>query len=612
MTSPTAGPSTDAARSGPVAGTAGPSADAARPRLVEETIGQREDRYRGMLGLQPLGYRLAARTRLWGWLGPLAMAAVAAVLRLVGLNHPHSLVFDETYYVKDAFTLDRFGFATQWDPEDEDVGVNPNFVAGDYHEMTDKASYVVHGDVGKWLIALGMRLFGADNGLGWRFSAAVAGVLCVLLLGRIAFHLFRSAVLATTASGYLALDGVSVVNSRTALLDVFLTLFVLVGLWALLRDRDQTRARLAARLGRAPDPWSDPWGPPTGMRWWLLVAGVALGVAAGVKWSGFYAAAAFGITAFLWDLQARRAVGVRLPVGAAVMRGGIPAFLALVPATLVTYTATWFSWFTHPGAYMRGWAAGQRDSGVVVPRDWLPDTLNSWVQYHLQMLEFHRTLESEHSYMAHPAGWLLQIRPTSYFWEDLTEKGVVVSCGSDRCVQAITSVGNPFVWWFAFLALALVIAMAWRRKDWRAWAILAGYAGTYLPWFLFANRTVFTFYTVVIAPFVVLALVYALGLLAHLLPLHDPTDPSGRAGPQWLQLRPLRQLRRRHRTPSVERLRQPRRTLSVERSRRIGRVTYRVVSALVVLAAAFWWPLWFGVTVPYWFWQLHMWFPSWV
>ncbi len=565
-----------------------------RPRLVDETVADREDRYRGMLGLRPLAYRVAARSRLWAWLGPLAMSLVAAVVRFVNLNHPHDLVFDETYYVKDAFTLDRFGFATRWEPEDKD---HPNqyFIDGDYREMTDQASYVVHGDVGKWLIALGMRAFGADNGVGWRFSAALAGVLCVLLVGRIAYRLLQSPLLATTASGYLALDGVSIVDSRTALLDVFLTVFVLVGFWALLRDRERTRARLAHRMARVHDPWADPWGPGTGVRWWLVVAGVALGVAAGVKWSGFYAAAAFGIAAFLWDVQARRAVGVLSPVSAGVMRGGIPAFLALVPVTLAAYVATWFSWFAHPGAYLRSWAANLRAAGSPLPRAWLPDTVNSFLEYHLQMLDFHRHLESEHSYMAHPAGWLLQIRPTSFYWEDLTEKGLDVSCGSDRCVQAITSVGNPFLWWFGALALLLVAVMAWRRSDWRAWAILAGYAATYFPWFLFANRTVFTFYTVVIAPFVALAAVYALGLLTHTIPLADPADPSGRAGPLWF------------------RWRLPRRdAASLAVSRRRGWIVYWTVTGAIVVAAAFWWPLWLGVTVPYWFWRLHMWFPTWV
>ena len=31
-------------------------------------------------------------------------------------------------------------------------------------------------------------------------------------------------------------------------------------------------------------------------------------------------------------------------------------------------------------------------------------------------------------------------------------------------------------------------------RDWRAGAILAGYAGGYLPWFLVGDRTIYQFY----------------------------------------------------------------------------------------------------------------------
>lgn len=579
-----------------------------RPRLVDESVSEREDRYRDMLGLRPRAYHLAARARLWSWLGPLLATLVGAVLRLVNLDHPDRLVFDETYYVKDAFTLDRFGFATRWDPDGDSA--DGNFARGDVHEMTDVAAYVVHGDVGKWLIALGMRLFGADNGLGWRFSAAVAGTLCVLLVGRIAWRLFESALLATTASGLLALEGVSIVTSRTALLDVFLTVFVLVGFWAVLRDRAASRARLARALARGPETRR---GPRTWGRWWLVLAGVALGLAAGVKWSGFYAAAALGITVFIWELQARRAIGVPSWRIGAVLHGGLPAFLALVPATLLTYVASWFSWFTHPGAYMHTWAADQRAAGQSVPRGWLPDTLNSFWQYHLNMAEFHTNLDSPHSYQSAPHGWLLQLRPTSFAFDDfVVPEAAQRMCGADRCVQVITSVGNPFVWWFGFLALFLVIGMAVTRRDWRAGAILAGYAATYLPWLFFAGRTVFTFYTVVIAPFVVLALTYALGLLAQETPLADRAGSRRRAtavlllprrAEVWAWLTsPDGAAELPSDAPGGARAR---------RSRTAGRVVAAVVLALVVVAAILWWPLWSATTVTYTFWFLHTWLPGW-
>ena len=47
--------------------------------------------------------------RLWGWLAPGLIALVGGVLRFWTLDRPHALVFDETYYVKQAYSLLRFG-----------------------------------------------------------------------------------------------------------------------------------------------------------------------------------------------------------------------------------------------------------------------------------------------------------------------------------------------------------------------------------------------------------------------------------------------------------------------------------------------------------------------
>jgi dolichyl-phosphate-mannose-protein mannosyltransferase len=51
------------------------------------------------------------------------------------------------------------------------------------------------------------------------------------------------------------------------------------------------------------------------------------------------------------------------------------------------------------------------------------------------------------------------------------------------------------------------------RRDWRAGAILAGVLATWAPWLLFVGRTTFAFYAVAIAPFLVLAVAYVLGLI---------------------------------------------------------------------------------------------------
>ena len=115
------------------------------------------------------------------------------------------LVFDETYYVKGAYSLLTQGFEGAWEGED----ANTHFLNGDYSSaLTTNPDYVVHPPLGKWLMAIGQALFGTDNGLGWRFTTAALGVASVLLIVYVALRLFRSPLLAGFAGLAMALDGI--------------------------------------------------------------------------------------------------------------------------------------------------------------------------------------------------------------------------------------------------------------------------------------------------------------------------------------------------------------------------------------------------------------------
>lgn len=496
--------------------------------------------------------------RLRGWLIAAGVTLLAAALRLPGLGRPHSLVFDETYYVKDAWTLLRLGYPAVW-PEDP----NPRFEAGHVDIYSTQASYVVHPQVGKWFIAIGEWFVGVQNPVGWRISAAVAGILLVLVVTRVGRRLMRSDALGAVAGLLVALDGLAIVQSRTGLLDGFLALTVTAAFGALLIDRDRTAERLE-RLG-AQVRWG-PFGPHLGLRGWRLTAGVLLGLSCGIKWSGIWFVAGFGLLSVGWDAMARRRVGVpRWAVGT-LLRDSVPAFVSLVLVAGATYVASWFRWFSSPDSYMHTWAVRHPGEGVT----WLPDTLRSWVQYHAQMWDFHTHLTTPHDYAAKAFTWMIQWRPTSFFYE--SPEPAQQACGSDHCSQAITSLGNPLIWWLGCIAVVAAIVWIVRRRDAIFAATLTGLAAGWLPWFLFPERTIFTFYAIVMLPFVALTLTWA---GARFLGLDDPDAAFGDAA-RWRQ------------------------------------VTVGVAGALIVLVTAFFYPIWTAMVVPFWFWQLHMWMPSWV
>lgn len=459
---------------------------------------------------------LPAQVRLWGWLATAGAGLIAILTRFIGLNHPHQMVFDETYYVKGGYSLITYGYERDWTGED----ASEIFVQGSDIAARTTADYVVHPPFGKWLIGFGQSLFGTDNGFGWRFATALAGVISVMLITRIALRMFRSVPMAFLAGLFMAIDGVGIVLSRTGILDNLLATFVLAGFWAVLKDRDWTRRRLAHRVAygtvTAHGIPTSYLGPVLLWRPWLILAGTFIGLGCGVKWSAAYALAVFGILVFAWDTAAKKQLKVRGWFTSGIVTGGIPAFVNFIPVALVAYVGAWTSWFLNPNSFKRGWAENQRIIREDVPFDGLGDAVAEWIAYHKQMWEFHTGLDSPHTYQSQPWDWILQIRPVNFYWPP--QEKIVQDCGAERCVQAINSVGNPAIWWLAAASLLVVIWFAFRHGDWRAWAILAGYGAMYLPWFNYIGRTIYQFYSVAFLPYVILALIFALSWVTDMLP----------------------------------------------------------------------------------------------
>src|SRR5690606_13574640 len=108
-------------------------------------------------------------------------------------------------------------------------------------------------DGGKWMIGAGQALIGMDP-VGWRISAVVAGVLTAFVLARLVLRLTDSIAMACVAAYLWAIDGVAFVMSRIALLDIFLTFWIVSMVAALAADQDWLRRRLPDPVG-----WFRPW-----------------------------------------------------------------------------------------------------------------------------------------------------------------------------------------------------------------------------------------------------------------------------------------------------------------------------------------------------------------
>jgi dolichyl-phosphate-mannose--protein O-mannosyl transferase len=348
----------------------------------------------------------------------MTLTLFAFLIRVFHLGTPKGLVFDEIYYVDGARDYLKYGVeVTKGAPE-----------------------FVVHPPVGKWLIAAGIKLFG-DHEFGWRIAVAVAGTLTIYLTARIAQRIFHENKWANLAALLMVIDGLNLVMSRTALLDIFLTLFVLLSVNAWLKGK-------------------------------YLNFAIYLGLAMGCKWSALYFIIAFLALELILNRNLIRVIKVGV-------------------TSIGIYLLTWFGWF----ASTLGW-----------DRDSRSNPISSLIYYHKEMLGFHTGLTEKHSYQANPWSWLVMGRPTSFFYE--SPKG----CGSKSCAQEVLAIGTPLLWWLGALAVVFLIGVnlhnfAMREFDMSSLIPFLGIAAGYLPWFFFQKRTVFTFYAIVIEPFLILAIV---------------------------------------------------------------------------------------------------------
>jgi dolichyl-phosphate-mannose-protein mannosyltransferase len=498
---------------------------------------------------------------LWTWGGLIVVTVLAAFTRLVNLGHPQALVFDETFYVKDAWSLWNLGYSANWP-----TNADPSFASGQVNAYLSDPSFVVHPPLGKWLIGAGMALFGPEDAASWRIATAVVGILAVVLLMLIAKKLFTSTLLATVAGLLFAIDGNAIVMSRVALLDNFIMFFALLGFGALLLDRDWSAQRLAAWIDlREKSGGNLDWGPSLWWRPWLIAAGAALGLASAVKWNGFYFLVAFAAYSVIVDIAARRRAGISFwGTGTLLKQAGVNLIL-MVPVAIAMHMATWISWFTSTNSYSRHWAesAGNAWQGIL---SWVPLSLQSWWHFQVSVYQYNIGEMRPHSYAANALTWLFMVRPTSMYWS--ASNNGQNGCTSNYCGQSITGIANPLIWWAATAAVFYLCYRLVRYREWKVGLILTGVAAGYLPWLLYLNRTVFQFYTIAFEPYLILALTFTIGIIVGTRDDHP-----------W--------------------------------RRETGFRFLAIFTGLALLLSIFFWPLWTGTQIDYTYLRIHWWLPTW-
>ncbi|MBW4485383.1 MAG: phospholipid carrier-dependent glycosyltransferase [Tildeniella torsiva UHER 1998/13D] len=393
---------------------------------------------------------------LWVWL--LGLGAIALSLRLAGLGRIHGLVFDEVYYVP--FALDY---------------------------LQGTPSFDAHPPLAKYLIALGIWLGQWPAAwLGWptvevestlvspltfRWLNAVVGAIIPVLLADLAFSLShrylpqRQRAFALLAGLLMTMEGLTLVESRLALINIYGLALGLLGQWAWVR------------AGQAQHPAR-----------WRWAAGIALGAAINVKWNW----AGLWLGLLLWEVFAND------------MEGPLPKSLSPGERDFDVPSGS-PSPLGRRGWGMRGnpWCRRATYLGVIPLATyillWLPHlalTGESLVGIHRQLWSTHQAIAtgSSHNYCSPWHSWPLMVRPVAYFYERAGQ-------GATATATTIHAMGNPVLWWLGTAAV-LALGLGWLSRQVAGenhWAgspsgavvpfILLNYLTNWLPWALVSRCT---------------------------------------------------------------------------------------------------------------------------
>lgn len=391
----------------------------------------------------------------------LLIVLLAFLIRVIRLDIPHEWSFDEVYHAlsAEAYALnDPRGY--EW-----------------WHAGPKDLAYEwLHPPLGKLFMAASIKLVAKPyipesksapldgrTTFAWRFPGTIFAALTVWLLIRFGTKLFNQFWIGAVAGGLYALDGLSFVQSRTGMNDIYVTFFVVL-----------TFYRLFIFIKEY----------PAHKRMNLLWLGVAAGLAASTKWTGFYVV---GI-AFIWG------VGYLLKKRDwSILLWGV-VYLGLLPP--LVYVVSYSQW----------WLQGH--------------TWKQFYELHQQIWWYQTGLKATHGYQSQAFSWPILYRPVWYYvkYQDVFKNG-----NKELYIGNIYALGHPLIWWAGLAGVGYavwrVLLGIWRRleRTGRGEAgnllpfmiILVGYFGMFLPWVV-SPRIMFLYHYLPSVPFLCLALAYGL------------------------------------------------------------------------------------------------------
>jgi Gpi18-like mannosyltransferase/predicted membrane-bound dolichyl-phosphate-mannose-protein mannosyltransferase len=371
------------------------------------------------------------KIRRLDWALVLLLVLFAGGLRFWHLGQPDELVFDEVYFVEQG----------------------KNYLRG--KEFMDP-----HPPLAKLAIGASVALFGGEAS-GYRVMNAICGTLLVgvaYLTGR---KLLGDGVAAFATGLAVAVDGLFIVDSRIAVIDIWYVTFGAIAYLLLFEYlRMPPRARAPSLL-------------------------IAVGVAVGLNLASKLFIPAFTwltVVLFLTLASVARPRGPREPI--AWERTLAPAAL-VTAAGGVAYLAVFLP------HYFLGWWSSLWD---------IPKYFHDVVNYEAAVAD------ATHPYSSKWWTWPFLLRPVWYHFKDVP--------GDASKVVGVWGGGNPLVWWGGFAAIVVTAVHAVRERAFTSAFLVAAFVLHYVVW-SWIGRTLFQYHYLPSLYASILALAMVLAALWH-------------------------------------------------------------------------------------------------
>lgn len=393
------------------------------------------------------------------WLPVLGVTLVSTVTRYVDLAWPPQMVFDEVYHAR---TANEYLF-----------GVRP--------------TEWVHPPLAKLFILIGVHLNGMTS-YGWRIAPLIAGSLMLPVFYLFARNILNSNRWALVATSLLAMDGVYFVQSRTAMTNIFATLFQVATMTAFwLYWKSSSREK------------------PLQHQRWLFVTGVFLSLALATRWTSLWT---FGtvwlllLVRYLMPAIWREPVPVPAAAGDAPVEGE-PTDAAPVGVAAGATAMRW-AWEL-PKFHVGFWALAVlyllgfpviMYAVSYLPFHWQGHDWWEIIRTQRDIWHYHANLRDPHPYYSAWYSWPFLYRPTWYYFKTF----------ADGTVGGIDAIGNPAIWWASLIGVGWAFWAGLQRREGNWLFAVVLWFMMYLPWAVSPRVLNYSHYYFEAIPYAVVAI----------------------------------------------------------------------------------------------------------